>query len=618
VRKFFPSYGFHDGRIIKVARKLWVDGATNKERPVLVYRCTYNDGDQEDFLHHEITSFREIYDRCNVSPEAPPEVQIPPGTWFETRFGRMNVIGHKTPPGAINGEEGGIVIVQFQDSSTSKDVELDLLQLQSAVLRKVRDSVPDREVDNSPTKPVASPSSPADTNTAAAKPVLEWPGRGPNKNEDESIEEDDQHYDICEGLSLHKKRCNDNIRSPDHDVARSPTTSAAVNNPCDVRPGCNVGMWDPAGCYDHLSWDPYASTVCEICGIDKDDTRVVICDECHSGFHTYCLRPVMVNIPKDDWLCSGCCGRSNAQISFEEYSENMCNQHCDIFKYLGLPYKNPGEFFSIHSEAIRLFSLDSQNAVKQRAISQQVRAKNIVFDVGNLKFIRAPEKNDWLLPTPLLSEDVYTSSILSMVAAMQYCGMKSYSVDHTYSGVNEEMNDPSLEVDEISQMSKRNISIFQAFKHNTREGVFPPVQIIYDENFGFYVKALACMPRQTIIGEYLGEVVTMEQSSQSNSDSLMVLLDTGDPETSLIIDPTRVGNTARFLSGINNRSLMSKRKANIRTRRFFMDGKVHVCLFTSRRIEAGETLNYDYNAGNEGKDVGQWAQSGFYDTSNFF
>lgn len=144
------------------------------------------------------------------------------------------------------------------------------------------------------------------------------------------------------------------------------------------------------------------------------------------------------------------------------------------------------------------------------------------------------------------------------------------------------------------------------------------VQIIYDENFGFSVKALASMPRHTIIGEYLGEVTTVEHSGQSNSDSLMVLLDTGDPQTSLIIDPTHAGNIARFLSGINNRSLLSKRKANVRTRRFQDNGKVHVCLFTSRRVEAGEILNYDYNAGHEGKDVETWAKSGFYDTSNFF
>eukprot|EP00584_Thalassiosira_punctigera_P006741 CAMPEP_0172541594 /NCGR_PEP_ID=MMETSP1067-20121228/12375_1 /TAXON_ID=265564 ORGANISM="Thalassiosira punctigera, Strain Tpunct2005C2" /NCGR_SAMPLE_ID=MMETSP1067 /ASSEMBLY_ACC=CAM_ASM_000444 /LENGTH=1391 /DNA_ID=CAMNT_0013327663 /DNA_START=90 /DNA_END=4262 /DNA_ORIENTATION=- len=597
VRKFFEGYGFHDGRIVKVARKLWDDDNMKKQRPVLVYRLKYNDGDQEDFLHHEISSLTQIYDRCNVYPEAPPEDQIQPGAHFETRFGAMKIIGHKTPPGGVKGVEGGTVIIQFQDSS--KEVEIDLLKLQLAVLRKMRKSV---SAGNSPTESIASPLSSEDKNKTTAEPVLEWPGRGPNSNDDESIEEDDRRYDVCEGLSLHRRRC---IRSPCVGVARFPMTSSALNNPCDVRPGCNFGMWDPAGCFDHLSWDPYASTVCETCGIDKDDNQVVICDECHRGFHTYCMRPVMVNIPSDDWICSACCGRSDKRISFEDFSEKLRGKHHDILKYLGLhkKYKTPSEFLTTNSEAIGLFSLSA----KKRAISQQVQARHVVYDVGNIKFLRAPEKNDWILPTPLLSEEDYTSSILSMAAAMQYCGMKSYSVDHIYSGdVNEKMNDPALEVDEITPMSRRNISIFKAYRHNTREGVFPPVQIIHDESFGFSVKALACMQRHTIIGEYLGEIVTMEKSHESNSDSLMVLLDTGDPKTSLIIDPTCAGNIARFLSGINNRSLLSKRKVNVRTRRFFMDGKVHVCLFTSRRVEAGEILNYDYNAGNEGKDVDQW------------
>ena len=188
-----------------------------------------------------------------------------------------------------------------------------------------------------------------------------------------------------------------------------------------------------------------------------------------------------------------------------------------------------------------------------------------------------------------------------------------------YSGnATESMNDPNLEVDEIGAMSKRNLEIFRAFLHNMSMGVLPPVQIFHDENFGFSVKALATIPRHTLIGEYLGDVLTMEDSAKSNSDSLMVLLDTGDSSTSLIIDPTNAGNISRFLSGVNNRSLLSKRKANVRTRRFHMDGKVRVCLFTSRRVEAGEILNYDYNAGNEGKEVSQWARTGFYDTSNFF
>jgi hypothetical protein len=204
---------------------------------------------------------------------------------------------------------------------------------------------------------------------------------------------------------------------------------------------------------------------------------------------------------------------------------------------------------------------------------------------------------------------------------MKYCGMDKYSPNLLYPSMGqakEDMNNPDLDVDKIQPMSKRNMDIFKAFKHNTEHGVFPPIRVVYDDNLGFNVEALAPIQKYTLVGEYVGDVVTMDKSGTSNSDSLFLLLHTDDPQTSLIIDPTHSGNYSRFLSGINNRNLSSKRKANIRTRRFAMDGKLHVALFTSRDIEAGEILSYDYNAGNHGKCLEEWAKAGFYDTSNFF
>jgi len=97
----------------------------------------------------------------------------------------------------------------------------------------------------------------------------------------------------------------------------------------------------------------------------------------------------------------------------------------------------------------------------------------------------------------------------------------------------------------------------------------------------------------------------------------MVLLNTDDPKTSLVIDPSKAGNIARFLNGVNNANPRSLRKVNVRSRRFVLDGRCRVALFTSRPVDAGETLCYDYNAGMMGKDAEEWAKNGFYDTSNF-
>jgi hypothetical protein len=446
-----------------------------------------------------------------------------------------------------------------------------------------------------------------------------------------------------------RKRCNAACDGDDDGVAKVPTTSSKIIHPHDNRSGCDVGMRDHAGCSDDLSWNSIDSEVCQICSIDKDDDQVVICDNCHNGFHMYCVKPVMVIIPKGDWFCSTCASRSKSRLSFDEFSASITDQ--EMFRFLGLPYKTADEFFTTHSNAIFLSSLNSLATVKDYAKSKGIPAKHPVIGLQNINFNQNVDEYDWRLPMPLTDEKIYVSccknpvshiirsvssgsfnkipvfcccsfqrlSLSSIVAAMKSCEMQSYLNDLTYGGSAEEsMNDPSMETSAIKPMRGRNLDVFRAFQHNLKEGVFPPIQIVRDENFGLSVKALTQMKQHTLIAQYLGEVITMEDSeSQSSSDSLMILLDSGNPLTSLIIDPSREGNFARFLGGINNGNEESKRRMNVRSLRFVMDGKLRVCLFTSRCVKAGELLHYDYNAGHKGKDIREWTKTGFYDTSNF-
>ena len=179
----------------------------------------------------------------------------------------VRVLEHKTPVELFNRNEGGTVVVQY-DNNTSERVELDLLNLQMSVLRKVG---------NDPSH---------DTHTASKEvPLLEWPEQerlvssGP-QSDDNSIR--DEQYVICRGLFLRRKSstcleaCGAHLQSLSN-----------VDDPDDARPGCtNTRMWDPGNGFQHLSWDPFLTVMCEICNIDKDDHQVVICDKCHSGFHT--------------------------------------------------------------------------------------------------------------------------------------------------------------------------------------------------------------------------------------------------------------------------------------------------------------------------------------------
>ena len=600
----------------------------------------YQDGDEEDFMHHEVNSLRQIYDVRNVLETAPPSSQLPTNMVLECQNETtVKIIKNMTPPGTKNPKEGGRVqeYVSKNGSSWAK-TELDLTELQLNVIRKY-------EVGESLNGSMSSKldlthpehsevSSPSHSGYTLLAPTIEWPSGVSFRSDSEVPEENEcniensknqlspldekKEWKLSSGLYLGRETSNfgTKIRSTSIDMDDQPDVLLLNNQPCVRKNISRVSIWDPTHISNYLSWDPYRSVVCEICKVDENDHQILICDRCHQGYHMYCLRPIIVTVPTNEWLCSKCSPESSSRQPFQEIIKSLQQTPHQMTKFLFLPFCNPKEFFVKHEKELELFGPNC-NVSKRQSIIGNLRSRSTV-KIGSLSFSCNPQKNDWLLPLPLPSLNLYESSLASMVAAMRHCGMDSYTEDLVYAGdgVSEAMNNASL--DKVQPMSRRNIEIFKEFKENLKNGAFPPIKIVFDSEIGFTVEALTYLPRHTLIAEYVGEVTTLERSGETSSDSLMILLDTEDPQTSLIIDPTRTGNAARFLSGINNLSNMSKRKANVRTRRFELDGKCRVALFTAKKVEAGDQLYYDYNAGMIGKDVVDWAKNGFYDTRNFF
>jgi hypothetical protein len=46
--------------------------------------------------------------------------------------------------------------------------------------------------------------------------------------------------------------------------------------------------------------------LCEICGTDEQESKLLLCDVCTLAFHTFCLTPALPSIPEGTWLCPGC------------------------------------------------------------------------------------------------------------------------------------------------------------------------------------------------------------------------------------------------------------------------------------------------------------------------
>ena len=62
---------------------------------------------------------------------------------------------------------------------------------------------------------------------------------------------------------------------------------------------------------------PPADLACEICNFPDDDDVMLLCDNCNSGWHTYCLTPPLEQLPpeKESSLFPNCIA---ANVTFKD------------------------------------------------------------------------------------------------------------------------------------------------------------------------------------------------------------------------------------------------------------------------------------------------------------
>ncbi|KAK9117096.1 hypothetical protein Sjap_016043 [Stephania japonica] len=70
--------------------------------------------------------------------------------------------------------------------------------------------------------------------------------------------------------------------------------------------GAQKKLNDVIICGNEIPKAPWDEGVCKVCGIDKDDEAVLLCDTCDSEYHTYCLNPPLARIPEGNWYCPSC------------------------------------------------------------------------------------------------------------------------------------------------------------------------------------------------------------------------------------------------------------------------------------------------------------------------
>ncbi|WVW85215.1 hypothetical protein I302_107253 [Kwoniella bestiolae CBS 10118] len=58
-------------------------------------------------------------------------------------------------------------------------------------------------------------------------------------------------------------------------------------------------------------WQCIECKTCEFCKVKGDDSRLMFCDTCDRGWHSYCLVPALAKPPKGSWYCPRCVSESS-------------------------------------------------------------------------------------------------------------------------------------------------------------------------------------------------------------------------------------------------------------------------------------------------------------------
>lgn len=63
-----------------------------------------------------------------------------------------------------------------------------------------------------------------------------------------------------------------------------------------------------------IAWDKSIMKAnCQFCHSGDNEDKLLLCDGCDKGYHTYCFKPKMENIPEGDWYCYECMNKATGE-----------------------------------------------------------------------------------------------------------------------------------------------------------------------------------------------------------------------------------------------------------------------------------------------------------------
>ncbi|KAG6391533.1 hypothetical protein SASPL_149289 [Salvia splendens] len=345
--------------------------------------------------------------------------------------------------------------------------------------------------------------------------------------------------------------------------------------------------------------EDYSDTQCEKCGSGEYPSELLLCDECDRGFHLFCLRPVLVAVPRGSWFCPSCSNQQNPPIPQLCKDSTFCSENRSVVKWSVIYYCVNSvhrlvwlaDLTLVQTKIVDFFRIQRSSRPAEK-LTQECKKKR--RRTGGLVMSKKRRK---LLPfIPTEDSDRRLEQMASLATALNATGAE-FSNELTYipGMAPRSANCATLERDGMQVMSKDDTETLNLCKNMMERGECPPLMVVFDPREGFTVEADRCIRDLTIITEYIGDVDFLKNREHDDGDSMMTLLTAADISKSLVICPDKRSNIARFINGINNHVQGGKKKQNVKCLRFDVNGECRVLLIASRDIRKGERLYYDYN-----------------------
>jgi hypothetical protein len=243
--------------------------------------------------------------------------------------------------------------------------------------------------------------------------------------------------------------------------------------------------------------DSFSHVTCDKCASPHDEDRILLCDGCNSGFHMYCLSPILVTVPAGEWFCPKCVPPENMTSGtdlpkFETLRKSLQMRPTKIY-----------EFFKI---------------VKPTDLEGTRKRKRKRSLIGSSK----QGRQNFLLPKCSPFEE-RVKQLAALASALKAKGIE-FSDNLVYPPhCPRENNVAMLETGaKLFSLSKTNEATFKKFKLHSRSGFMAPVMVKPDKTQGFVVVADRAIPDRTLLTEYVGDVDFLRKRLRDEGDSIMV------------------------------------------------------------------------------------------------